>query len=285
MIRKTLRIILLAMMTAACTEKINVKLDTTYTRVVVDGNIQSDTGAYSIALTSSADYFSNQPVPRIFGAHVTINDGEKTFTLYESRAEGSGIYLTDSNFAGKIGKTYSLHVDLHDAIAGKTSVDATCALLSVTRLDSIAAVFDSTSGTEGRWFIKLWAQEPGDETNYYLFNLYRNGELMTDTITKKVISDDKFYNGSYMNGVTIMRINNAHKWETFSPGDTITLQMSGITKEYYNFVAEVDRSGFNLPFFTGPPANVVGNISNGGIGFFAAYSSSFAKTVVKKPNK
>ena len=96
-----------------------------------------------------------------------------------------------------------------------------------------------------------------------------------------MVSDDKFYNGSYMNGVDVMYINNEHNWETLHVGDTIMLQMSGITKEYFNFIDQVKQSGFNLPFFTGPPANVEGNISNGGIGFFAAWSNSFAKTVVK----
>jgi hypothetical protein len=114
-----------------------------------------------------------------------------------------------------------------------------------------------------------------------MFNLYKNGKLLTDTITKKVVSEDKFFNGSYMNGVPVMYINNDHPWETIYPGDTIMLQMSGITKEYFEFINEVKQSGFNIPFFSGPPANVNGNVNNGGVGFFAAYSNSFAKAVVK----
>ena len=281
MIRKILHFILFALLTVACTEKINLKLDTTYTRLVVDGNIESDTGVYHVALTKSADYFSNEPVPRVVNASVTISDGVNTFILHESQKGISGIYETDSGFIGQIGKTYTLQVDLPEAIAGKTNVEATSALLPVTRLDSIGAVFHPEWGKEGIWTIRLFAQEPGNETNYYLFNLYRNGKLMTDTITKKVVSDDKFYNGSYMNGVDVIYINNAHKWETIYPGDTIMLQMSGITKEYFNFINEVDQSGFNIPFFSGPPANIKGNVSNGGVGFFAAYSNSFAKIVVK----
>ena len=281
MTRKIFHILLVSLLAAACTEKINVKLDTTYTRVVVDGNVQSDTGVYAVSLTKSSDYFSNEPAPRIVNATVTVSDGVNTYPLHESQAGISGFYQTDPGFAGQAGKSYTLHVSLHEPIAGVTSVDATSALPSVTRVDSIAAEFDATASTDGRWMIKIWAQEPGNETNYYLFNLYRNRQLITDTITKKVISDDKFYNGSYMNGVPVMRLNNAHSWATIHPGDTITLQMSGITKEYYNFIAEVDRSGFNIPFFTGPPANIKSNVNNGGVGFFAAYSNSFATTIVK----
>ncbi|MFZ4520592.1 MAG: DUF4249 domain-containing protein [Bacteroidales bacterium] len=281
MIRKIPHIILLILIVSACTEKIDVKLDSTYTRLVVDGNLESDTGTYSVALTTSADYFSNEPVPRVVDATVTVNDGSKTFLLHESQKGVSGIYLTDSNFIGKRGKTYTLHVELAKAIAGHASVEATCYLPPVTNLDSIGTDFHSEWGPKGVWTIKLYAREPGDETNYYLFNFYKNGKLMTDTLTKKVVSDDKFYNGSYMNGVDVIYINNEHKWETFQSGDTITLQMSGITKEYFDFINQVQQSGITIPFFTGPPANVKGNVTNGGIGFFAAYSNSFAKTVVK----
>ena len=57
--------------------------------------------------------------------------------------------------------------------------------------------------------------------------------------------------------------------------------MSGITKEYFDFINQVQQAGFNLPFFSGPPANVQGNVTNGGIGFFAAYSNSFATAIVR----
>ncbi len=281
MIRKIFIIAVLISITTACTEKIDVKLDSTYTRVVVDGNISAGTGVYRVALTKSADYFSNEPVPRVVNATVSVGDGVNTFFLHETQKGTSGIYETDSLFIGQVGNTYALHVELAEQIAGKSSVEATSYLPPVTHLDSIGTTFHAEWGPKGIWTIKLFAQEPADEVNYYLFNLYRNGVLLTDTITKKVVSDDKFYNGSYMNGVDVIYLNNDHPWETIFPGDTILLQMSGITKEYFDFINQVQQSGFNLPFFTGPPANVQGNITNGGIGFFAAYSNSFAKTVVK----
>jgi hypothetical protein len=281
MIRKILYIAILATLAASCTEKINVKLDSTYTRVVVDGDIETDTGIYRIALTKSADYFSNEPVPRVVNANVSLNDGENTFILHESQKGISGIYETAPGFAAKAGKTYQLHVQLAEEIAGNITLDASCYLPPVTHLDSCSTLFQPDWGPKGIWIIKLYAQEPGNEVNYYLFNFYRNGKLMTDTITKKIVSDDKYFNGSYMKGVDVIYINNEHSWETIYPGDTIMLQMSGITKEYFDFINQVQQSGFSIPFFSGPPANVQGNVSNGGIGFFAAYSNSFAKTVVK----
>jgi len=104
---------------------------------------------------------------------------------------------------------------------------------------------------------------------------------MSDSIQKKIVMDDQFINSKYMAGIDIFYIDNTHGWETLKAGDTITLQMSGITKKYLNFILQVQQAGFNLPFFTGPPANIQGNIGNGGSGYFTAYSNSFATTIVK----
>jgi hypothetical protein len=266
---------------ASCTEEIDVTLDSTYTRLVVDGSIANDSAKYQVSLSQSADYFLNEPAPRVTGATVRISDGSYLFDLHETSPGLSGIYETDSSFRALTGKFYTLLIGLKEPIAEKSDYQASCLLNPVTNLDSVSALFHPDWGPEGVWTIKLWAQEPGDEVNYYMFNLYRNGKLLTDTITKKVVSDDKYINGSYINGVDVMYLNHAHKWETIFPGDTIMLQMSGISEAYFNFINQVQQAGYNIPFFTGPPANVTGNISDGGIGFFAAFSNTYARNIVR----
>lgn len=272
---------LFSMLIYGCTERTEVTLDETYTRLVVDGFVATDFGAYQVALTKSADYFYNAPMPRVSNASVTLWDGTNTYLMAETSEGQSGIYTTDSSFEGQVNKTYTLQVELSEAISGQTSFQASCILHPVTPIDSVTYTFHPEYGKEGIWFINLWAQEPGDEVNYYMFNLFRNGKLMTDSIQKKTVSDDALINGKYMTGITVFYLNNANKLERLVPGDTITLQMSGITKEYYSYVDQVKQSGFNIPFFTGPPANVQGNISNGGIGFFAAYSNSYGSRVIR----
>jgi hypothetical protein len=278
---KLLALFILLWVASSCVERIEVTLDETYTRLVVDGYVATDTNVSSVTLTHSSDYFYNQPSPPVTGAQVTINDGSVVIPLVETKPGISGIYLADSSFMGEIGKTYTLEVQLEEAINGKTDYSASCRMMSVARLDSISFEFQPDWGKEGFWLIKIYAQEPADEINYYLLRYYRNGVLKTDSIKKYVVSDDKYFNGSYINGLTAFYIDEQRTWETLHPGDTIMVQMSGITKEYYDFIMEVQIAGFNIPFFTGPPANVQGNIDNGAIGFFSAYSNSWAKGVVK----
>jgi hypothetical protein len=281
MTKKFSIIIVVALLAVSCTEKINLKLDSTYTRLVVDGHIKSDTMAYFINLTKTADYFSNVAAPRMVNATVTLTDGTNSFPLTETSPGQSGIYQTDSKFAGIIGKEYTLHITLPEVIAGTTIYTASCKLEGVTKLDSIQANFNSSEGKDGVWEVDVFAQDPPGQKNYYMLNLYRNGQLWSDTITKVAVFDNQFFQGRYINGAQAFRINNSHLWETLYPGDTLMVELSAITQEYYNFINQVKLAGVSIPFFTGPPANVQGNVSNFGVGFFAAYSSSFAKTVVK----
>jgi hypothetical protein len=278
---RILYILLLAAAVASCTEKINLTLDSTYTRLVVDGHITSDTGAQMITLTKTSDYFSNEPPPREVGATLTLTDGTNIYPLTETVPGKSAVYLTDPNFAGIKGRTYTLKISLPEVIAGVTQYTASSVLNPVTKLDSIHVDFRPEQGKEGIWEVKLFAQDPPGKKNYYMANLYRNNLLWTDTITKVFTTDNQFFEGNYITGATVFRINNANKWETLYPGDSIRMELSAITKEYYDFINQVRFAGISIPFFTGPPANVVGNINNNGVGFFAAYSSSFAKTVVK----
>lgn len=273
--------LLIFLMASSCTERIDLTLDETYTRLVVDGGISNDTACYQVALTKTADYFYNEPAPRVVDATVRLSDGINSYVLHETDPSVSGIYETDSTFSGIIGETYTLDIDLSEPIDGETYYSASCRMTQVARLDSIQLVLQPDWGTDGVWEIRVFAQEPGDEVNYYMFHYFRNDTLMTDSIWKVAVSDDKYINGNYINGLAAVYINNANFWETVHPGDRVTLRMSGITKEYYDFINQVKISGINIPFFTGPPANVQGNVSNGGIGFFAAYSSSWANTVVR----
>jgi hypothetical protein len=265
---------------ASCTEKITINVGSTYVRFVVDGHIATDTTAYQITLTKTADYFYNAPSPKVVDAKVKLSDGDTTYTLLETEPGNSGIYATSPSFYGKIGKTYTLSIQLADPIGGSSNYSASCALVHVAHLDSTKAVFHSEFGKNGAWEILAYAQDPPNEVNYYMFNLYRNGVLITDSIHKVRVSDDKLINGSYFDGAVLF-LSNSRDDEKLVPGDRITLVMSGITKEYFDFVQQVQESGFNIPFFSGPPANIVGNISNGGVGFFAAYSNSYASAIVK----
>lgn len=261
---------------AGCTEKIDIDLGTTYTRLVVEGYITTDTTTHWVRLSKSTDYYSNIPPPPVSNVIVTVSDGFETFTLEENDTL-PGYYETPPDYYGIPGRTYSLDIELQDKINDFKSYSASCKLKPVAPIDSIRVEYVEKWEA---WEVKIYAWEP-PTADFYTFNIIKNGVLITDTIDEIGISDDRFFNGNYTNGAAVYYLMEQNPDEVVNPGDTITLVMASITKEYYNFIVELMDETFEYrnPLFSGPPANVSTNISNGAIGFFAAYSNTYSTTV------
>jgi len=260
---------LLSILAFSCTERIEIELDESYTRLVVDGSISTDTMRHMVVLTTTSSYYYNQPAPPVTGAQVTISDGTQVFDLTE---EKPGVYLTTPSVFGIPGKTYSLNIKLANAIGGNDSYTATSKLNAVTPLDSISLLFHPEWSSEGIWEVKCFVQEP-PTVDFYRFLLYKDQVLLTDTLNEWLITDDMFFNGNYTNGLPIAYLDQGNPEQELQPGDIIMTEVNNIGDEYYSFLVEAQTELFGSnPLFSGPPANIKGNISNGAVGFFTAHS-------------
>ncbi len=264
--------------TTSCTERISMNLDSTFTRLVVYGEITTDTMAHKVYLSKSADYFSNKPVEKISGAQVFISDGVTTTVLFESASE-AGTYETPATFYGVPGYTYRLfveHVDLNgDGVF--VSDSASSYMPTPTPIDSIQVAIEKFD--KDVWSIKLFAKDPADQENFYAFRGYINGKLETDTLSEQNSTDDRFFNGKYTNGISVVFFDDLDKIKN---GDTVMLEAMLINKNYMDFIASVQAAiQQSIPLFSGPPANVYTNFKNGALGFFTAYAPS-RKTIIVK---
>lgn len=264
-------LLVLSVAIVSCTEKIDIKLDNSYVRLVVDGAITTDTMAQTIKLKTTSSYFYDQPAPVVSGAQVSITDGTQTFNLKEDSA---GIYRTDPSVFGVGGHTYTLNIKLATPIGGYSDYSATSTLYPIGPLDSVNLLFHPDWAKHGIWEVKCYVQEP-PTIDFYRFLILRNHIMLTDSLNEWFITDDKFFNGNYTNGATVAYLQQGSAAEGLTPGDTVTVEVNSIGKEYFNFLsdAQAELRGSN-PLFSGPPSNIKGNINNGAIGFFAAYSAT-----------
>lgn len=270
-------IISLTAFMSSCTEKIDISLDESYARLIVEGTITTDTTSHTISLTRTTSYYYSEQAPKVTGAVVTINDGETEIVLSETSA---GIYQTPDSYYGTPGRTYQLNIKLASPIDEQDTYTASSYLGAGLDLDSIKAVFQADWGKDGYFEVKCYALDP-PSTDFYMFNVYKNDVLMSDTLNKVFITDDRFYNGNYTNGIGVGYLNQSKPNEKVLPGDRLTIQSSRITEEYYKFVSQLQiQSGYQNPLFSGPPSNVKGNISDGAIGFFTTYPVSYSYTEV-----
>lgn len=267
--------VLLASLMSACTERIDITLDESYTRLVVDGAITTDTMQHSVKLTKTTSYFYNSPSPAVTGALVTVSDGTSITTLSETEP---GVYKTPADYYGVPGRNYTLNIQLREPLSGFTDYEASSYMNQVTALDSIKAVEHPEWGSKGYVEIKCYVLDP-PSTDFYMFKTYKNGALVTDTLSEVLVTDDRFYNGNYTNGIGVGFFDLSNPTQKVENGDILSLQSARITEEYYRFITQVQvQSGFQTPLFSGPPANIAGNINHDAIGFFAVYPVSLIST-------
>lgn len=268
---------LLLVILSSCTEKVELDLDDTYTRLVVEGTITTDTTSHFVKLSTTTSYYYNQEPPAVTGAIVTVTDDEGgSIQLTEVDA---GVYATEPEYYAEIGKTYTLDIILPEEINGYKNYQASSYVPPIYPIDSIALGFQPDWGDEGFVEVKCYYQDPLSK-DFYMFNIYKNGELLTDTITKRFVTDDEFFNGNYTNGIGVGFLNQADEREKVYAGDEILFQAASITEEYASFIWTLQEEvGFSTPLFSGPPANVKSNVNNGAVGFFAAYSVEYASTI------
>jgi hypothetical protein len=271
--------LLLLSVLSQCTERIEVEVDSSFTRLAVEGYISTDTTQHKVRLTRSGDYFYNQPAQSVSDATVSISNGDSVVMLSESN-EYPGLYLTDPDYYGLAGKTYTLSitgVDIdEDGVSEEYS--ASSELRPVNPIDSIQ--LEKLNGPDFTIYqVLLYALDPPVK-NFYAFKVYRNGYLITDSLHEIRVQDDVFFNGNYTFGIPVQFLNQSEKDEIILPSDTITLEINGITDKYYNFILEAQSEIFyQTPLFSGPPANISSNISNGALGFFTAYSVTRSSVV------
>lgn len=264
----------------ACTERIDIELDETYNRLVVDGQITSDdTLAHQVILTKSTSYYYNQPPPPVREADVQISDDEGNVVLLSE--EEPGIYQPPQGFKAETGRTYTLDIRLSDEIGGQDHYTASSYTPDINDTAYIKLVYHPDWGEKGYYVVTCYYWDL-PEANFYMFNIYKNDTLLTDTISKKQVVDDRFYNGGFTNGIGVGYLDQSNEREIVRPGDVITFQAASITEGYAYFIWKVQEEvSFSTPLFSGPPANVVGNISGGAIGYFTCYPVVYAYTVAE----
>jgi len=237
--------------------------------------------AQKVKLTTTSSYFSNEKAPVVTGAQVYITGSAgDTFLLHESAI--AGIYETEPTVFGLPGNSYSLHVQLPEAIGQYDIYKSAAALMpTVKPIDSIALEFKPDWGPNGFWAIKVYAKDPVSR-DFYCFKEWKNDTLLTDSINEYFYTDDELFNGNYTNGIISQYFNQNKPDEVLGQGDKVTFELNSIDEGFFRFIYEFQtESGPSIPLFSGPPSNVSSNMNNGALGYFAVYSVSKSSTLLQ----
>lgn len=254
----------------ACTERIDIELDSTYTRLVVFGEITTENKHQTIKLSTSSDYFNNQASPKVSGALVEVST-ESTTYVFDEDPEIPGLYISQTPFSGQIGQNYKLRIENIDIDQNGEleAYSASSATPSIGILDSITISYYQNPFVSG-YRVSMYGSDPPTK-EWYAYKLLKNGVLLNDTLIKFSVQSDDFFNGQYVFGFPVGFLNDSTSSEAAFPGDTITFELNSITRDYYDFITSAQSEIFGSnPLFGGPPANVRTNLDKGALGIFTA---------------
>jgi len=247
----------------SCEEIMNVDFAGDSTKnLVVEGSITTDTMAQQVTLSYTGDYFAISDQKMATGAVVYISDGSDTIPLRELK---DGVYYTGSYVAGRVGNKYTLHIILPDG----RKYSASDSIEACPEIDSIRQSQNYNSYMLGYGYdVLFYGHEPQPAGNHYMYKLYIDNKLYTDTITEVSFVSDEFVNGSFVRDFQVFRI---REKDLKNSASTVMLEMNSISKKYYEFLSAlmIETVWRGTPW-DGPPANIPGNVSNGATGFFRA---------------
>lgn len=235
-------ILLAALLCISCEDVIEVELENSEPRLVIEASInvlEDGTSDAMVILTETAPFFDTV-IPPVVDATVTLTS--ETGEVFNFLHTQDGKYMAD--FTPTLGVDYTLTI-VHDA---QTYV-ATESLITVTPLEEVEQ--NDEGGFSGEDIeLKVFFTDPAGVENYYLL------ERISASISERDAFSDEFFDGNRANGFYLE--------QDLESGDVVTFNLFGVDEEFYNFMVvlllQADDGGGG-PFET-QPATVKGNILN-----------------------
>ena len=277
---------------SSCTAPFEMKTAHSEPVIVIYGCLTEDTIYQTIRVSVSSPYFELQPNQPVSDAIVLIQSSDgQTIELVETREKG--MYRTVYPMAATADVTYNLSVQADIARTGYMKLyDATATMQRPFPVDSIGIRTMTIMGFK-HYNISLYAQEAPGPDYYYAYSII-NDTLISNRISRSIVFSDYGIDGQYMDGLPLMQFEDSENeyfsnrdnendipYNVVQQGDKITICISLIERGFYDFIEQCqsERRGEN-PFFGGPASNITTNISNGGVGYFAAFSTTMVDVIV-----
>jgi hypothetical protein len=276
--RVVLFYIFLATVFFSCDVPYELDLGQTPDQYVIEALVTDNPKFQSVKISKSANFYSTGNTPRVTDAVVTVSDDAGNTINFihnpNSHADSAGIYIPESSFAGVIGRTYNLKVQIQG-----TTFEATDKLASVIPMDSLAYEVNKEEQEdpeeEGYFYeVLMFAREPQDVENYYLFKFFRNDTLTFLNDTDIYFSDDE---------LLAENIDGAPSPIFYKQNDTARIEVYSISRVAYVYYSDLwallnnDSGGMFGPIPSSPRTN----LTNGALGFFQVSAVNISRIKIE----
>lgn len=258
-----LLIMLITFFFVGCEEEIDIDLDDADAVLVAEGVIEPGEPVW-LQLSYTTDYFSDDDPDYADRATVYLIDGqgERDTLTYQ----GDGLY-SGSNILGEVGTKYTLSVyeDNKGYQASSTLLEAS-SILNVWFEEADSEFGDDEDDYE----IHVEISNDTEQTNYYLFKFYTNGEFEDDQYS--------LANSSYYTDGTTLEYSTSQI--DFEEGDEVKIVVYRINKDSYTYyselndILETEIGGYSTSY------NPISNFGDDVLGYFSAWSYDSYETTV-----
>lgn len=231
-----------------CEKVIDVDVPSIEPKLIIDASFQvyfdesPVTANTTVKLKLSADYFDDI-IPVVTNATVYLTDLSSNSIINYSDTNADGDYEPDTNFIPEDNVVYELTVIYNNqTYKGNATKVKSTPFISVIQGDETLFTGNETE-------LKVSFEDDGTQENYYVID-YTNNIFLT--------LDDRFFNGAVYN------FSSFYQEDEIELPTTVTIKLSGITKEYYTYFEILTSQGGASdggPFQTAPTA-LLGNIIN-----------------------
>lgn len=273
--KKVVWLLVLLGVSTSCEKTIHLDINASSPSVVIEGLLTNMQGLQYVKVSRSYGFYDTGEAPPVTNATVMVYDNQGNTIPFAYSDSKAGYYLpADKNFKGTVGNIYSMSV----VVDGQT-YQAMDTLLAVTPIDSLGYRINprerNDSDNQGRYYeVLLFAKEPQDIKNYYLFQFFENDSLVRDHPSDVYFADDQML-GEKIDGVPSPVF--------FAPGDTARVEMYSLTRSgflYYNDLNALLNNDGGM--FSPPPVNCRTNLTNGALGLFQVSALSADTIIIKE---
>ena len=239
----------------SCEKVIDINLNKTNPKYVIEGNMSDIAGDCLIKITQTVNFSDLSIFPDVENAAVYIREDQNApIKLIQT---SPGIYESDQ-LKARPTHTYTLIVQVN-----REEFTSTVTVPQKVPFDSLY-IADFSGFGDTRKFANVIFQDPAGVPNSYRFILYKN-YLPNSNI---FLLNDEYSDGRVIN--TFLAFFDNSDNQRLDSGDSVMVEMQGIDQSVYKFFQSLSQSstGGNESV---APGNPVSNINGGAIGYFNAY--------------
>jgi hypothetical protein len=255
----------------ACQEIIDLDINDNANLVTVEAFISAADSSSEVILSRTVGFSSADLNPGLTGAEVRLRGADNSSYIYIDA--GNGRY-TSSRLQLVTATPYVLEIVLDN---GDTIISASETALDAPQIDSISynsillpdPDFPRLEVTI--YYPVIYLNDPGNESNRYLFQLYKNDTLYSSS-DDLVLLDDRFINGN--------RFSNEFPQFIYELSDTIKIDLSAISRSTFEYLEQFKKQTAQLSSnLLTTPSGLTGNLrytnkSEAVLGYFGILSTS-----------